>query len=640
MDKTFQPFQNHRLHLLFWTKINELLQRGANPSIGLRVRKYDFRVKATGMRPRTALSAAAESGHVGMVKLLLKWGAIPYAESRGYRRALLPGPLGRALLSLEEMSAWYKERKVAMPPNFRARRLWTIKVLLKSGINANVWVRGINSFRPLHLAMSRDFDDETRLALVRLLIKYGAQPNARDGSGANVLDWLRIVKVQPYDAIASILKRAGGQLTSQKRLVRLHDASIAREAENERQVERDRRENEARMNRMAAREEADRQAKERRRELKEQEKQAAWERRSREIDQKHRREREAHKAKQGNAFANRLAAQQAETKRYNDMTAKAVRDTERAQRMRAAQVADQRRAREQADRNRAASAARGKQAQEERRRQEQADEQRRRKEAKTEQWRRQEEARKAKVTAETSHLPSRGSASGRSSAADGRTGGEGINRATTSRACAAVRAAWGGGPSMSYTPSAAKPAKTIRIKGQAKQSLAGYTTQKAACDRSAEKAHESLKRYECKRDRGGQWDGRPYDLIECFDCKKVSGGTEWQCGARISIGCVVTPKSDMELKMRRKILLRLLANAIPTVDSTITEFQNQRGRLPTTMPGESFIGILEPLMNFKRKAPAFRGKIARAANITSLDSLYQQISGNIRSIGRQIQSCR
>lgn len=82
-------------------------------------------------------------------------------------------------------------------------RVAAAKLLLEYGANPNA--KAIGGDTPLHHAKQND----RRKAIVRVLLEYGANPNQKNDHGETPVDWA--IKGQ-HEAIARLLLDVGGRL--------------------------------------------------------------------------------------------------------------------------------------------------------------------------------------------------------------------------------------------------------------------------------------------------------------------------------------------------------------------------------------------------------------------------------------------
>lgn len=224
------------------------------------------------------------------------------------------------------------------------------------------------------------------------------------------------------------------------------------------------------------------------------------------------------------------------------------------------------------------------------------------------------------------------------SSGDGRTGGAGIDRATSSRECAALRAAWGSGPQVRYNPPPVKPTQTIRLQKPHKH-WGGFKTRAKACQACGGLVHDHLLS-DCAK-KGGN--GRNFQLVggDCPTCEEKPG-FGWVCTATGSLECVVR-ECDFELKLRKKIVKALIEQALPTVEGVLTKWLELKSGLSSAVPGSDFLAIGTPLRNLKSQRASWMRQIDQAvkcAGLESMDSLGRKLEQAIDALGRQIQSCQ
>ena len=145
--------------------------------------KYPQYANAIGGDAGTALHAASETGHLEVVRSLLKFGVD--VDSRGYwdwsplQSASRRGHIEIVQCLLDNGADPNSQDRSQLTPLSRAVTDWpgqaeiVLQVLLKH--NADVNLQDTDGFTPLHRASQDSRDPE----IVRLFLKFGANPNAR-----------------------------------------------------------------------------------------------------------------------------------------------------------------------------------------------------------------------------------------------------------------------------------------------------------------------------------------------------------------------------------------------------------------------------------------------------------------------------
>lgn len=132
----------------------------------------------------TALTVACSGGHEDLVKLLIEKGAhIEHRDKKGFTPLILAATLGYArivqllLIYGADVEAQSERNKdTALSAAAQAGKYDCCEVLLSKG-QANKEHRNISDYTPLSLAASGGY-----VAILRLLLDYGADINSRTGS--------------------------------------------------------------------------------------------------------------------------------------------------------------------------------------------------------------------------------------------------------------------------------------------------------------------------------------------------------------------------------------------------------------------------------------------------------------------------
>lgn len=255
--------------------------------------------------------------------------------------------------------------------------------------------------------------------------------------------------------------------------------------------------------------------------------------------------------------------------------------------------------------------------------------------AKMEQWRREQAARDQKRQRFEGKRPTDGWSAGAT------TGGDGLDRQTTSRHCARLRSAWGGGPSLSYTPPAGRGERKKRLTKNQKGPYREPTRDKA-CGLARRTAANSLQAFGC-RSKGGRWDGQAYlPLGDCTDCKERKGAG-WACRGRVEVTCLITPKCSKDNLTRRSMARRLLNHAMPKLSAIASKALEARtGRKASV----AFAGIISAAANAKGKAKEVKRKlngITRCAShgaVASLDQAVADLKSAVSALNTALSTCR
>jgi len=581
--------------------IKQLLAAGASPN----------RIMSHGSHQRTVFHFAMLQADAEMVRLLLDHGADPKkwalieddSTSNGWAKSR--NGLHEAVRGASRAIYRAGDNKAAVST------IWfgLVKRIIRSGMSPTAKDRYGRT--ALHHAAT---GSPHMVPFVELLLDRGGDPNIRTNKGLTVADWVLMGGASPESATMRLIRKAGGRATAKSRLKAMErqyyadrdDAQRRREASDRRRWERMQRED-------AAREE-----RKRRRDAKNDAEMAALDARMAASERQYKNER---RLAQQNQFQDALKKQNDDIERKHAITQEAIRNVERAQAMRAAAARDRQRAaaiREQRGQERARAEREARAATAERARQ---GERRRRQQIAEERRRQANKAGKQRIAAGVV------------------SGGEGLNRQTTGAACASLRSAWGGGPSISYTPPAMQPGKVVRIRGRAKPFASVYEDQQQSCTASARVAADKLITETC-RQKGGKWDGIPFRREGCYECKENANGNKWRCGGIASIGCKMPPKSNIELRMRKKLARALIDNAFPSVEGALTSWAEAKAGRSSGIPMGDIINIGINLQGFKKNAANFKSRIAKATGGLEVDSVAAEIRNAIKSLNRQISNCR